>query len=147
MAQVLNQFIKGLQSSILRFVRLCHPTNLQDAIAFARNFESTKQESFDKSTPIEGKNIEQISQPSKQTKSNILPATITKNTTLAAIFSFNINNLNIHSLFSGAVINQDKLIMALYTDARVRGIDIKLILNSRSAGSIITKQLIDQLDH
>ncbi|KAG9296605.1 hypothetical protein G9A89_015197 [Geosiphon pyriformis] len=35
--------------------------------------------------------------------------------------------------------------MALYTDARVREINIKLILNSRSAGSIITKQLINQL--
>ncbi|KAG9292726.1 hypothetical protein G9A89_008314 [Geosiphon pyriformis] len=40
-----------------------------------------------------------------QTKSNILPATITENTTLAAIFSFDIDNLNTHSLFSGAAIN------------------------------------------
>ncbi|KAG9291453.1 hypothetical protein G9A89_021872 [Geosiphon pyriformis] len=35
--------------------------------------------------------------------------------------------------------------MALYTDTRVKKIDIKLILNSESAGSIITKQLMDQL--
>ncbi|KAG9306206.1 hypothetical protein G9A89_016110 [Geosiphon pyriformis] len=35
--------------------------------------------------------------------------------------------------------------MALYTNTRVRGIDIKLILNSGSADSIIMKQLIDQL--
>ncbi|KAG9300768.1 hypothetical protein G9A89_023566 [Geosiphon pyriformis] len=35
--------------------------------------------------------------------------------------------------------------MALYTDARIGGIDIKLILDSRSAGSIIMKQLMDQL--
>ncbi|KAG9298870.1 hypothetical protein G9A89_015891 [Geosiphon pyriformis] len=35
--------------------------------------------------------------------------------------------------------------MALYTNAKVGGIDIKLILNSRSAGSIITKQFMDQL--
>ncbi|KAG9298362.1 hypothetical protein G9A89_003179 [Geosiphon pyriformis] len=102
---------------------------------------------FDKSTPVKGENIEQISQPSKQTKSNISLATITEDTTLAAIFSFNIDNLNTHSLFSGAAINQDKPIMALYTDARVGGIDIKLILDSGSAGSIITKQLIDQLGH
>ncbi|KAG9298561.1 hypothetical protein G9A89_018920 [Geosiphon pyriformis] len=92
-----------------------------------------EDQGFDKSTP--------------QTKSNILPATITEDTTLAAIFPFDINNLNTHSLFSGAAINQDKPIMALYTDVRVGGIDIKLILDSGSAGSIITKQLIDQLNH
>ncbi|KAG9301340.1 hypothetical protein G9A89_018012 [Geosiphon pyriformis] len=34
----------GLQNSILRSVRLCHLTSLQDAIAFARDFKSTEQE-------------------------------------------------------------------------------------------------------
>ncbi|KAG9288090.1 hypothetical protein G9A89_017685 [Geosiphon pyriformis] len=92
-----------------------------------------KDQGFDKSTPVEGGNIERISQPSKQTKSNIPPATITKNTILVAIFPFDIDNLNTHSLFSGAAINQDKPIMALYTDARVEEIDIKLILDSESA--------------
>ncbi|KAG9286072.1 hypothetical protein G9A89_022749 [Geosiphon pyriformis] len=80
-----------------------------------------EDQGFDKSTP--------------QTKSNIPPATITEDTTLATIFLFDIDKLNTHSLFT------------LYTDARVGGIDIKLILNSESAGSIITKQLIDQLNH
>ncbi|KAG9295012.1 hypothetical protein G9A89_017806 [Geosiphon pyriformis] len=270
--QVLNQFIKKLRSSILRSIRPCYLTSLQDAIALARNFESAEQEanhtqavnlainrtsdinakitqlsekltqkierflarttgtyqplqqrennnnsrysqqqncqqqqqpwrsdphncyycqkpghiacdyrkkimnqnqgnpyqqpryqqnmvpqysisqnqpplyaqqSFDKSTPVEGGNIEQISQPSKQTKSNILPATIIEDTILAAIFPFDINNLNTHNLFSRAAINQDKPITTLYTDARVRGIDIKLILDSGSASSIITKQLMD----
>ncbi|KAG9291599.1 hypothetical protein G9A89_022018 [Geosiphon pyriformis] len=257
MAQVLNQFIKELQSSILRSVRLHHPTSLQDTVTLVRNFESVEQEvnhtqavnlaingtsdinakitqlkkitttadthsnrtinnsnnlrdlipttattaknldtlpvtaeerswtkikethtsnpdisktcpaqsqptptgylnqafylglmedqGFDKSTPMERGDIKRISQPSKQTKSNILPATITEDTTLAAIFLFDINNLNTHSLFSGAAINQDKPITALYTDTRVRGIDIKLILDSGSADSIITKQLMDQL--
>ncbi|KAG9287515.1 hypothetical protein G9A89_023887 [Geosiphon pyriformis] len=37
--------------------------------------------------------------------------------------------------------------MALYTNAKVGNINIKLILNSKLAGSIITKQLMDQLDH
>ncbi|KAG9285505.1 hypothetical protein G9A89_006493 [Geosiphon pyriformis] len=94
---------------------------------------------------MEEKNVKQISQLSKQTKNNIPPATITKNTILAAIFFFDIDNLNTHSLFNGAAINQDKPIMALYTNARVGGIDIKLILNSKLAGSIITKQLMNQL--
>ncbi|KAG9284364.1 hypothetical protein G9A89_023621 [Geosiphon pyriformis] len=97
----------------------------------ASYFGLTEDQGFDKSTP--------------QTKSNIPPVTITEDTTLATIFSFDIDNLNTHSLFSEAAINQDKPIMALYTDARVEGIDIKLILDSGSAGSIITKQLMDQL--
>ncbi|KAG9292792.1 hypothetical protein G9A89_006353 [Geosiphon pyriformis] len=257
MVQVLNQFIKGLWSSILRFIRPCHLTSLQDAVTLTCNFESAEQEAnhtqtinlaingtsdidtkitqlsekltqkiegflarttetyqplqrrennnnsrypqqqncqqqqqswrsdlcncyycqkpghivrdcrrkimdqnqenpyqqsryqqtmgFDKSIPVEKEDIKQISQPSKQTKSNIPLATITKDTTLAAIFLFDINNLNTHSFFSGAAINQGKPITALYTDARVGGIDIKLILDSGSASSIITKQLIDQL--
>ncbi|KAG9305545.1 hypothetical protein G9A89_003608 [Geosiphon pyriformis] len=43
-AQVFNQFIKGLQSSILKSVRPCHPTSLQDTITLAHNFESAEQE-------------------------------------------------------------------------------------------------------
>ncbi|KAG9298206.1 hypothetical protein G9A89_002694 [Geosiphon pyriformis] len=74
---------------------------------------------------------------------NIPPVTITEDTTLATIFLFDIDNLNTHSLFSEAVINQNKPIMALYTNVRVRGINIKLILDNRSASSIITKQFID----
>ncbi|KAG9284517.1 hypothetical protein G9A89_014121 [Geosiphon pyriformis] len=35
--------------------------------------------------------------------------------------------------------------MAMYTDVKVDGQFIKLILDSKSAGSIITKQLMDQL--
>ncbi|KAG9299287.1 hypothetical protein G9A89_013935 [Geosiphon pyriformis] len=42
--QVFNQFIKGLQSSILRSVRPHHPTSLQDTITLACNFESAEQE-------------------------------------------------------------------------------------------------------
>ncbi|KAG9295831.1 hypothetical protein G9A89_009060 [Geosiphon pyriformis] len=232
--QVLNQFIKRLQSSILRSIRPCHLTSLQDALELqeltnhpngekitttadihsnsnnlgnpisatattARNLDTLpmtaegkswtkikkthtsnpdisktwypnipylrinylymhnknpnnnqvqtnsrlsrpipcasylgliEDQDFDKSTPVEGGNIKQIFQPSKQTKSNIPLAIIIEDTTLATIFSFDIDNLNTHSLFSGAAINQDKPIMALYTDARVRGIDIKLILDS-----------------
>ncbi|KAG9293065.1 hypothetical protein G9A89_016427 [Geosiphon pyriformis] len=97
------------------------------------------------SNPEEYKNKSNNPITVQQTKSNILPVTITENTILATIFPFDIDNLNTHSLFSGAVNKQDKPITALYTNAKVRKIDIKLILNSRSASSIITKQLIDQL--
>ncbi|KAG9303262.1 hypothetical protein G9A89_013588 [Geosiphon pyriformis] len=41
--QVFNQFIKELQSSILRSIRPRHLTSLQDAVTFACNFESAEQ--------------------------------------------------------------------------------------------------------
>ncbi|KAG9294734.1 hypothetical protein G9A89_008213 [Geosiphon pyriformis] len=106
---------------------------LSQPISRASYFGLIKDQGFDKSTSVERRNVEQISQSSKPTKSNISPATITEDTTLAAIFPFDIDNLNIYSLFSKAAINQDKPITALYTDAKVREIDIKLILDSRSA--------------
>ncbi|KAG9299517.1 hypothetical protein G9A89_020688 [Geosiphon pyriformis] len=50
------------------------------------------------------------------------------------------------SLFSGAAL-EEKLITTIYTDTKVDGHSIKLILDSGLAGSIITRQLIDQLGH
>ncbi|KAG9301278.1 hypothetical protein G9A89_012661 [Geosiphon pyriformis] len=47
-------------------------------------------------------------------------------------------------LFSGAVFNT-KPITAMYTDAKINKQTIKLILDNRSTGSIITQQLINQL--
>ncbi|KAG9286156.1 hypothetical protein G9A89_010170 [Geosiphon pyriformis] len=47
---------------------------------------------------------------------------------------------------SGAAINQDKLIMALYTNAKVRNIDIKLILDSGSVGNCATTAQIITAD-
>ncbi|KAG9286942.1 hypothetical protein G9A89_001180 [Geosiphon pyriformis] len=77
--------------------------------------------------------------------SNILPATITKNKLLDAIFPFELKEPSTMSLFSEAIF-KEKSITTMYIDAKVDGHFIKLILNSRSAGSIITKQLINQLD-
>ncbi|KAG9293069.1 hypothetical protein G9A89_016431 [Geosiphon pyriformis] len=78
--------------------------------------------------------------------SNILPATITENKSLDAIFPFELKELSTMPLFSRAVL-KEKPITAIYTNAKVDGHPIKLILNSGSAGSIITKQLMDQLGH
>ncbi|KAG9304466.1 hypothetical protein G9A89_020030 [Geosiphon pyriformis] len=77
---------------------------------------------------------------------NILPATITKNESLDAIFLFKLEELLITPLFSGAAL-KEKPIMAMYTDAKVDGHPIKLILDSESAGNIITRQLMDQLGY
>ncbi|KAG9301718.1 hypothetical protein G9A89_016789 [Geosiphon pyriformis] len=76
--------------------------------------------------------------------SNIPPTTITKDKSLAAIFSFEFEETAAMLLFSGAAL-EAKPITAMYTDAKVEGQSIKLILDSSSASSIITRQLMDQL--
>ncbi|KAG9297766.1 hypothetical protein G9A89_011281 [Geosiphon pyriformis] len=77
---------------------------------------------------------------------NILPATITDNESLAIIFLFELKEITTVPLFSGAAL-EEKPITVMYTDAKVDGQYIKLILDSESADSIITKQLMDQLGH
>ncbi|KAG9307432.1 hypothetical protein G9A89_017262 [Geosiphon pyriformis] len=76
---------------------------------------------------------------------NIPPATVTKNKSLVAIFLFELEETINSPLFSGAAL-KEKLITTIYTDAKVDGHSIKLILDSGLADSIITKQLINQLD-
>ncbi|KAG9305870.1 hypothetical protein G9A89_016522 [Geosiphon pyriformis] len=75
---------------------------------------------------------------------NILLTTIFHNKLLAAIFPFELKEPLVTPLFSGAAF-EEKPITAMYMDAKVDGQSIKLILDSGLAGSIITKQLIDQL--
>ncbi|KAG9285522.1 hypothetical protein G9A89_006510 [Geosiphon pyriformis] len=76
--------------------------------------------------------------------SNIPPTTITEDESLAAIFPFEFEETTTTPLFSGATLKA-KPITAMYTDAKVKRQSIKLILDSGSACSIITRQLIDQL--
>ncbi|KAG9290720.1 hypothetical protein G9A89_011683 [Geosiphon pyriformis] len=233
-AQILNQFICGLHSSILQHVCPMHPINLQAAITNARDFEATELEAnhvqavnlvMNKLSKLDSK-LKQFTIPSElliydtaatlsttsilnanlstddtsnlsatttthlsaaapgnvlaptnsntateltakwnpkveidPTKleivdedtqsnnpetnqhptliSNILPATITKNKLLDAIFLFEPKKPSIMSLFSGAALEENP-ITVMYTDTKVNGHTIKLILNSGSAGSIIT---------
>ncbi|KAG9291580.1 hypothetical protein G9A89_021999 [Geosiphon pyriformis] len=72
---------------------------------------------------------------------NILPAASTKDKLLAVIFPFKLEKITSVPLFSRAT----KPITMMYIDAKVDSQYIKLILDSESAGSIITKQLMDQL--
>ncbi|KAG9288848.1 hypothetical protein G9A89_012177 [Geosiphon pyriformis] len=76
--------------------------------------------------------------------SNISPATVTNDKSLDTIFLFKLEKLSTMPLFSRAVL-EEKPITAIYTNAKIDGYLIKLILNSGSAGSIITRQLMDQL--
>ncbi|KAG9297717.1 hypothetical protein G9A89_011232 [Geosiphon pyriformis] len=66
--------------------------------------------------------------------SNILPATITENKLLNAIFPFELKEPSTMLLFSGAALKK-KPITAMYTDAKVDGHFIKLILNINCAAS------------
>ncbi|KAG9298898.1 hypothetical protein G9A89_015920 [Geosiphon pyriformis] len=75
-------------------------------------------------------NLETNQQPTLT--SNISPATITKNKSLDAIFPFKLEELSTMSLFSGAAL-KEKPIMAIYTDVKVDGHFIKLILDNESA--------------
>ncbi|KAG9287481.1 hypothetical protein G9A89_023853 [Geosiphon pyriformis] len=68
---------------------------------------------------------------------NIPPATVTNDKSLTAIFLFKLEKTTTVSLFSKVVLDI-KPITAMYTDAKVDGHVIKLILDSGSAGSIIT---------
>ncbi|KAG9295932.1 hypothetical protein G9A89_006671 [Geosiphon pyriformis] len=48
-------------------------------------------------------------------------------------------------LLSNAAANEQKVITAMYTEAEIKEKPIRLILDSGSAGSIITYQLMQQL--
>ncbi|KAG9306917.1 hypothetical protein G9A89_000785 [Geosiphon pyriformis] len=133
-AQILNQFIRKLCSSILQH-------NPETGHTQNPNFQ------YYLSLLVSPKNVQpnnlETNQQSTLTN-NIPPTTITKNKLLDAIFQFELEKPSTILLFSGATLEK-KPITAMYTDAKVDGHSIKLILNSRSAGSIITRQLMDQL--
>ncbi|KAG9304238.1 hypothetical protein G9A89_019800 [Geosiphon pyriformis] len=89
-------------------------------------------------------NNSEFNPPQTTLTNNISSAIITKNESLAAIFFFELKETINSLLFSGAAL-EEKPITIMYTDVKVDGHFIKLILDSRSAGSIITKQFMDQL--
>ncbi|KAG9305673.1 hypothetical protein G9A89_022595 [Geosiphon pyriformis] len=84
---------------------------------------------------------------------NILPAIVTNDKSLAAIFSFELEGPSRLLLFSGAIL-EEKPITVMYTDAKVDGHLIKLILDSvdRAASAHIitadgaTKTPIGEID-
>ncbi|KAG9300805.1 hypothetical protein G9A89_003154 [Geosiphon pyriformis] len=72
------------------------------------------------------------------TLTNILPAMITENEALNAIFPFEFEKPSATPLFSEAVL-EEKPITVMYTDAKVDGHPIKLILDSSSASTASTR--------
>ncbi|KAG9285511.1 hypothetical protein G9A89_006499 [Geosiphon pyriformis] len=84
-------------------------------------------------------------QNSSYTPTTILPARIAENANLSDIFSFKFEANESPFLLSNVATNKQKAITVMYTEAEVEGKPICLILDSGSAGSIITYQLMQQL--
>ncbi|KAG9301051.1 hypothetical protein G9A89_015787 [Geosiphon pyriformis] len=88
----------------------------------------------------------EIAAPKSNSSNNtILLAQIAQNANLSNIFPFEFEANESSFLLSNATVNEQKAITAMYTEAEVKGKPIWLILDSRLAGSIITYQLIKQL--
>ncbi|KAG9307434.1 hypothetical protein G9A89_017264 [Geosiphon pyriformis] len=73
----------------------------------------------------------------------IPPAVVMEDNSLAAIFPFELEKKE--AMFSGTALDEECLITAMYTEAKVNNMLIKLILDSRSTRSIVTLQLVNQL--
>ncbi|KAG9298954.1 hypothetical protein G9A89_020267 [Geosiphon pyriformis] len=190
--QVLNQFIRGLKSSILRRVCSAHPNFLPEAITLTKALELAEKEANhsqmvnmvmeeNKTETLEkrrnpnhagtnqqtnpnyqnyqqtylnipknliignndGRNINRTKNFSNKLSQTIPPAVATEDSSLAAIFLFKLEENK--AMFSGTALDEKCPIIAMYTEVTVNNTPIKLILNSRSTGSIITLQLVNQL--
>ncbi|KAG9307521.1 hypothetical protein G9A89_003844 [Geosiphon pyriformis] len=89
------------------------------------------------------RNINRTENSSNKLSQTILPAVVTKDSSLAAIFLFELEKNE--AMFSGAALDEKHPITAMYMKATINNTPIKLILDSRSTGSIIMLQLVNQL--
>ncbi|KAG9287377.1 hypothetical protein G9A89_023749 [Geosiphon pyriformis] len=104
-----------------------------------------EEQDFHHTALSEDRAAAQQQQNSSYTSTTIPPARIAENANLSDIFSFEFEANKSLFLLSNAAANEQKAIMAMYTEAEVKGKTIRLILDSGSAGSIITYQLMQQL--
>ncbi|KAG9288315.1 hypothetical protein G9A89_021346 [Geosiphon pyriformis] len=91
----------------------------------------------------DSRNINRTKNSSNKLSQTIPPAVATKNSSLAAIFLFELEENE--AMFSGAALDKKCLITAIYTETTVNNTPIKLILDSGSTRSIIMFQLVNQL--
>ncbi|KAG9293641.1 hypothetical protein G9A89_018978 [Geosiphon pyriformis] len=103
-----------------------------------------EEQNFHHTALLEDRAAVQQQNPS-YTLITIPPARIAENANLSDIFSFEFEANELPFLLSNAVANEQKAITAIYTEAEAERKPICLILDSRSTGSIITYQLIQQL--
>ncbi|KAG9292627.1 hypothetical protein G9A89_006999 [Geosiphon pyriformis] len=91
----------------------------------------------------DGRNINRTKNSFNKLSQTIPPAVATEDSSLTAIFPFKLEKNK--AMFNEVALDKKHSITAMYTKATVNNTPIKLILNSRSAGSIITLQLVNQL--
>ncbi|KAG9297311.1 hypothetical protein G9A89_002000 [Geosiphon pyriformis] len=103
-----------------------------------------EEQDFHHTALSEGRAAAQQQNPS-YIPTTISPARIAENANLSDIFSFEFKANESPFLLSNAATNEQKAITAMYTKVEVEGKTIHLILDSGSAESIITYQLIQQL--
>ncbi|KAG9288905.1 hypothetical protein G9A89_019527 [Geosiphon pyriformis] len=84
-----------------------------------------------------------ITKNSSKLSQTIPPAVATEDSSLAAIFPFELEENE--AMFSGAALDEKCSITAMYMEATVNNTPIKLILDNGSAGSIVMLQLVNQL--
>ncbi|KAG9293024.1 hypothetical protein G9A89_016386 [Geosiphon pyriformis] len=104
----------------------------------------SEEQDFHHTTLSEGRDIAQ-QQNSFYTPITIPLARIAENANLSDIFPFEFEANKSPFLLSNAAANKQKAITAMYTEAEVEKKPICLILDSGSARSIITYQLMQQL--
>ncbi|KAG9299121.1 hypothetical protein G9A89_020434 [Geosiphon pyriformis] len=91
----------------------------------------------------DGRNINRTENSSNKLSQTIPPAVATEDSSLVAIFSFELEKNK--TMFNGAALDKKCPITAMYMEATINNTPIKLILDSGSAGSIVTLQLVNQL--
>ncbi|KAG9302256.1 hypothetical protein G9A89_008747 [Geosiphon pyriformis] len=104
-----------------------------------------EEQDFHHTVLSEGRAAAQQQRNPSHNHTTIPPARIAENANLSDIFPFEFEANESPFLLSNAVANEQKAITAMYTEAKVEGKPIRLILDSGSAGSIITYQLMQQL--
>ncbi|KAG9305368.1 hypothetical protein G9A89_011501 [Geosiphon pyriformis] len=105
-------------------------------------FTIPEESDFQQPAFSEGK----VAAPKSNPSNNTIPsAQIAQNANFSDIFPFEFETNKSPFLLSNAAANEQKTITAMYTKATVEEKLIRLILDSGSAGSIITYQLIQQL--
>ncbi|KAG9297032.1 hypothetical protein G9A89_008618 [Geosiphon pyriformis] len=150
--QVLNQFIRGLKSSILGRVHSVHPNSLPEAITLTKALESAKKEAnysqmvniiIEKNkTETLKKRVMQLGEELSKKIESYLILDPRRNTYQPPQRHSQEKN---KAIFNGVALDKKCPITAIYTEATINNISIKLILDSRSTGSIIMLQLVNQL--
>ncbi|KAG9294196.1 hypothetical protein G9A89_021555 [Geosiphon pyriformis] len=143
--QTLSFFLKGtadlgLKSSILGRVRPAYPNSLPETVTLARALElAEKKANHNQIVNI----VMKKNKTETLKKRTIPPAVTTENSSLAAIFLFELEKNK--TMFSRAALDKKCPITTIYTEATINNTSIKLILDSGSIGSIVILQLVNQL--